>query len=124
MKTSTARYSQCFDHGLKTWPCVRVEKKNLLAAVVLTPRAKHAGVIGLHGGYIKVAVTVPPVDGKANAALLEVMAEWLKLPKSRLALVKGSQSRRKTVAILSGVEGFKFVADKLAAALQNLTSSP
>jgi uncharacterized protein (TIGR00251 family) len=66
------------------------------------PRAHRNRVGGLApeadgGASIKVAVTAPPEDGKANAAVLAQLAEAWKLPKSSLSVVAGAADRRKTI---------------------------
>ncbi len=73
------------------------------AAVLLTvhvqPRAAKARVTGLHGGALKVAVTSPPVDDKANKAVIALLADLLALPKNRLQLTSGRRSRTKRFLI-------------------------
>ncbi len=49
--------------------------------------------------FLKVSVTAPPEDGKANAALLSAIAEWLELPKSKVSLEAGQKSRIKSVFV-------------------------
>ena len=49
---------------------------------------------------IKLKVSSPPEDGKANAAVLGLLSEVLKLPKSRLQLIQGEKARQKRVAVL------------------------
>lgn len=73
------------------------------AALVLTlhvqPGAARTEVAGRHGDALKVRVASPPVDGKANAALLRFVAEAFGVPLAQVALVRGETSRRKTVRI-------------------------
>lgn len=68
-------------------------------AVRVHPGARKNGVTGIHAGEIKVALTAPPVDGKANEALIAFFAETLRLPRSRVALIAGAASRSKTLRI-------------------------
>ena len=63
------------------------------------PGAKKSGVVGLHGDALKLRIASPPVDGRANAALLVFLAEALGVPKQSLQVVKGETSRRKTVRV-------------------------
>jgi hypothetical protein len=71
--------------------------------VRLTPKSGATKVHGVerHGErvFLKVSVTAPPEDGKANAALLSAIAEWLELPKSRVSLEAGQKSRIKSVFV-------------------------
>src|SRR5436305_1361478 len=67
----------------------------VLLPVRAQPNAKRAGVVGEHNGALKVAVTVPPEDGRANAALVEVLREQLGLKRSQVELTSGQSSRDK-----------------------------
>lgn len=66
------------------------------------PGARKTGVLGMHGEAVKVAVTAPPEDGRANAALVEVLADWLGLRRSQVELLSGTTSRNK-VFLIRGV---------------------
>jgi uncharacterized protein (TIGR00251 family) len=59
------------------------------------PGARKNGLVDEHGGALRVAVTAPPVDGRANEALVEVLAETLNLRKSQFVLLAGETSRVK-----------------------------
>jgi hypothetical protein len=67
--------------------------------VLVTPRASRAKVGPVVGDRLKVAVTAPPVDGEANAALIEVLARALGVPRRSVTIVRGDGSRRKTVRV-------------------------
>ncbi|MBL8796634.1 MAG: DUF167 domain-containing protein [Planctomycetia bacterium] len=69
--------------------------EGLLLPVRAQPGARKAGVLGEQGGSLKVAVTAPPEDGRANKALLEVLREALDLKRSQLELFSGETSREK-----------------------------
>ncbi|MBM0107251.1 DUF167 domain-containing protein [Steroidobacter sp. S1-65] len=79
--------------------------------VYVQPRASKTAVVGMHDGCIKIRLAAPPVDGAANAALIEFVAEQLDVAKSRVRITAGLTSRRKTVEV-DGVS-----AAQLAAAL-------
>jgi uncharacterized protein (TIGR00251 family) len=81
---------------------LKMTAAGILLDVVVAPRASKERVLGAHDGSLKVALTAPPVDGAANAALAAFLAEGLGLPKSAVTLVRGRTSRRKTV-LLAGV---------------------
>jgi uncharacterized protein (TIGR00251 family) len=68
-------------------------------AVRVHPGARKNGVTGVHADALKIALTAPPVDGKANEALIAFLAEALRLPRARIAIVAGITSRAKTVRI-------------------------
>ncbi len=70
----------------------------------VTPKAARAGVTGVEmdaAGHavLKVRVTAPPEGGKANAALVKLLAKAWKLPKSALKVVAGAKDRRKTLLV-------------------------
>ncbi len=65
----------------------------------IQPGAKKTEFAGLHGGALKIRLAAPPVDGKANEALIKFVAETLKLPKSAVNLKSGQTSRRKVLEI-------------------------
>lgn len=67
------------------------------------PGAKVTAVVGEHGGRLKLKISAPPVDNKANEHLLTWLAARLGVPKSALRMVRGETSRQKTVAV-HGVE--------------------
>src|SRR5437870_127090 len=59
------------------------------------PGARKGGIIGEHAGALKVAVTAPPEDGRANKALVESLAKALSLKRSQVKLLSGETSRQK-----------------------------
>lgn len=70
-----------------------------LLTLHIQPGAKRSEVVGLHGDALKVRVASPPVDGKANEALVAFIADRFGLPKRAVQLVKGETSRAKTVLV-------------------------
>ena len=69
----------------------------MLIAVHLQPGARRSAVCGEHGGRLKVAIAAPPLQGRANDALLEWIAGRLDLPRRQVRLLAGQRSRDKTV---------------------------
>ena len=65
----------------------------------IQPGAKKTEFAGLHGDALKIRLAAPPVDGKANEALIKFVAETLKLPKSAVNLKSGQTSRRKVLEV-------------------------
>ena len=63
------------------------------------PGARRNAVTGIHDNALKISLTTPPTDGHANDALIAFLAERLRLPRARIALVSGQASRSKTVLI-------------------------
>lgn len=65
----------------------------------IQPGAKKTEVAGVHGDALKIRLAAPPVDGKANAALIDFLAARLGLSKSQLSLKSGQTSRRKVLEL-------------------------
>jgi len=63
------------------------------------PGAKKTEIVGLHGDALKIRLAAPPVDGKANAALMAYIADRLGIAKSSIQLKSGQTSRRKVLEI-------------------------
>lgn len=72
---------------------------SVLLRLRVVPNAKRSEVVGVHGEAIKVKVQAPAMDGKANEALLEFLAEKLGLARRDVQLVAGEKSRDKTVSV-------------------------
>ena len=68
-------------------------------AVHVQPGAKKSGVVGEHGDALKIRLAAPPVDGKANAALIEFLATRLGIARAQVTLKSGQSSRRKVLEI-------------------------
>lgn len=66
----------------------------------IQPGAKKTEINGLHGEALKIRLAAPPVDGKANAALIEFLAVRLGIARSLVSLKSGLSSRRKVVEVL------------------------
>lgn len=71
----------------------------LVLALHVQPGAKRTGVAGTYGTALKLKLAAPPVDGKANAALLAFLAEAFGVPQRGVTLVRGETSRDKIVRI-------------------------
>ena len=69
----------------------------------LSPRSKRAGTEGVFDDGVrqrlKIAVNAPPVDGKANKAVVELLADKFRLPKSAFSIIAGTTERNKTILI-------------------------
>ena len=64
------------------------------------PGAKRDAITGTHDGALKISLTTPPADGRANAALIAFLAVQLELPRSQVELLTGATSRSKTLRVL------------------------
>ncbi len=67
--------------------------------VLVQPRAARSMTAGIHDGCWKIRIAAPPVDGAANDALIEFLAERLGIAKARVRIAAGAGARRKTVEI-------------------------
>jgi uncharacterized protein len=74
------------------------------------PGARRSDITGVHDGTLKISLTTPPTDGRANDALIAFIAEILQVPRSRITLLTGATSRTKTLRIAA-----KSAAEVLAA---------
>jgi uncharacterized protein len=68
-------------------------------ALRVQPRARRNGFAGTLGDAIKLAITAPPVDGKANQAVIEYLADLFRVSKSSIVIVSGETGRNKLIAI-------------------------
>jgi uncharacterized protein (TIGR00251 family) len=68
-------------------------------SVRVQPGARKDTVLGLHGGAVKIALSAPPVDGKANDALVAFVAEKVGLPRARVSLLSGMTNRNKVLRV-------------------------
>ena len=64
------------------------------------PGAKHNAITGTHDGALKISLTTPPTDGRANTALIVFLSERLHVPRAYIELLTGATSRSKTLRIL------------------------
>jgi uncharacterized protein (TIGR00251 family) len=71
----------------------------MLLAVTVKPRAKRPFVTELRNGAFVVAVSAPPVEGRANVAVLRALAAHLKVAPSRLSIVQGHTNRNKVIQV-------------------------
>lgn len=65
----------------------------------LQPRASKDEIVGLQGDRLKIRITAPPVDGKANQHLIALVSRWFGTPKSAISLLQGETGRQKTLRI-------------------------
>jgi uncharacterized protein (TIGR00251 family) len=70
-----------------------------ILTVRIHPGAHRIAITGVHAEALKISLTTPPVDGRANEALIALLADTLRLPKARITLLTGATSRSKTLRI-------------------------
>ena len=70
-----------------------------ILSVRAQPGARRNGIVGVHAGALKVAVTAPPDQGRANDAIVETLADALGVKRSQIELIRGAMSRQKKVLV-------------------------
>ncbi len=80
-------------------PCLTCRGDGVVLHVNVMPNAKRTEVDGLHDGALRVRLAAPPIEGRANDALIAWLAKSLGVPKRDVELLRGESSRRKQVAI-------------------------
>jgi uncharacterized protein (TIGR00251 family) len=78
---------------------IQVTSTGVLIRVFVQPKARREQVVGLHGDRLKLAVTEPPDKGKANAAVIRLLAEVLQVAPSKVELLRGDTSRQKDLVV-------------------------
>ena len=68
-------------------------------AIKVHPRARKNEITGEVGEALKLSLTAPPADGRANAACVDFLAEFLKVPRSSITIAAGQTSRNKVVRV-------------------------
>lgn len=81
---------------------LRAGQGGALVPVRAAPNARRPGVLGVRDGALRVAVAVPPEKGRANAAIVEILAEAFGCARSRVRLVSG-ETRREKLFLVEGV---------------------
>jgi uncharacterized protein len=88
----------------------RRDGETIVLVLHIQPGAKHNEVAGPHGDALKIRLAAPPIEGRANEALRRFIAELFAVPLRNVELLRGAQSRRKTVKI----SGSKVMPEVLA----------
>ena len=69
-------------------------------AVKVQPRARRNAIVGEWGDALKIALTAPPVDGRANEACVEFIADILEVSRSAITILSGQSSRNKVIRVM------------------------
>ena len=81
---------------------LREDELGVTLKVRVKTRASREAIVGVREGALEVRLSAPPLEGQANAALLRLLAGWLRLPPSAIVIVKGGKTRNKLVRV-SGI---------------------
>ena len=79
--------------------CIQSQKNGIALKVYVQPRSSRTKIAGMHGSAIKVCVAAPPVENKANGAVVLLIADLFNVPKSAVSIKSGLQGRSKTVQV-------------------------
>ena len=91
--------------GMISYPSwLRCEQDHIVLNVLVVPRSSKNMLVGEHLGRLKIKLTSPPVDGKANEALLLFLAKVLDISQRELHILRGETSKQKSVAVFVPVE--------------------
>lgn len=90
--------------------------RRLTLTLHIQPNARTTAVAGLHGDALKLRIAAPAVDNKANAALIDFLHQWFKLPSSHIRINRGTRGRRKIVEIDCPAAGIETLLARLESA--------
>lgn len=80
-------------------PWYRIDGERIILSLYIQPGARRTEVAGIHDGALKIKIAAPPVEGQANAKLLEFLKKAFDVPSNQVILRQGSGGRRKVVEI-------------------------
>lgn len=75
------------------------DAKTITIHVYVQPGAKHSEIAGFHDQALKIRLNAPPIEGRANDALLKFIAQLFEVPKRQVLLKRGDKSRHKTLIV-------------------------
>ena len=79
---------------------IHISEQGVSFAVKVHPRAKKDAIIGELGDALKVSLTAPPLDGRANDACIAFLAKVLNVPRSSVTIASGHSSRNKVIRVV------------------------
>ncbi|MGX9457912.1 DUF167 family protein YggU [Photobacterium damselae subsp. damselae] len=82
-------------------PALSLMGDDLIIRLYIQPKASRDQIVGIHGEELKIAITAPPVDGKANAHLTKYFSKQFKVAKGHIVIEKGELGRHKQVRVES-----------------------
>jgi len=78
---------------------LRQTANGITFSVKVQPRARKNAITGAVGGALKLSLTAPPVEGKANQAVIDFLADFFDIPRSSVTIASGAASRLKLIRI-------------------------
>ena len=79
---------------------VQRTKDGIVFKVKVQPKASRNELAGLYQDALKIRLTAPPVEGKANKALIDFLADWLEVKRSQVKIVSGQLSKIKIIKVM------------------------
>lgn len=79
---------------------IREDEAGATFAIKVHPRAKKNAITGEVGDALKVSLSAPPIDGRANQACIEFFAKLLKVPRSSVTIASGQSSHQKVIRVI------------------------
>lgn len=96
-----------------------VKMERILFKVYLQPKSSKNEIVGPYRDGIKIRITAPPIEGKANQALIRLLAKEFSVTPSQVQIIKGHRSREKTLSI-SGSKNLVGLSDRMTSLLLGL----
>lgn len=81
----------------------RYNGEDLIIHIYVQPGAKHTEISGFHGDALKIRLNAPPIEGRANDALVKFIAQRFSVPLRQVDLIRGEKSRHKTLVITGSI---------------------
>jgi len=79
--------------------------ENIILKVYLQPKSSKNEIVGPYRDGVKIKITAPPINGKANKGLIQFLSKELGIPPSQVEIIKGQRAREKTLSI-SGIKNW------------------
>ncbi|MDD5476331.1 MAG: DUF167 domain-containing protein [Syntrophales bacterium] len=80
-------------------------EKGVIFSIRVIPRSSRAGIAGIHGGSLKIRITAPPLEGRANEACISFLADLFRVPKGSVEILGGSKTKNKRVFVAGITKG-------------------
>ncbi len=79
----------------------RWQGDNLLLELYIRPRASKDAIVGQYGDRLKITITAPPVDDKANKHLIKFLAKYFGVPQNQVKIIKGETGKNKSIIVFA-----------------------
>ena len=89
------------------FPFIKQEKDYFIIRLRVIPNAKKSEIIGLLDDMLKIKISSPPVEGKANAQIIKFFSDYLKISKSKFEIVSGEKSKCKLLRVNANFKEFE-----------------